>query len=66
MGKISERNKLQLRRGIDMSLDRERTVQFMASNAYQDKRNVKCFVKKFTHNMMDKNGFGQFFTCVFT
>lgn len=59
-GKISERNKLQLRRGIDMSLDRERTVQFMASNAYQDKRNVKCFVKKFTHNMMDKNGFGQF------
>lgn len=59
-GKISERNKQLLRRGIDLSLDQEKTVQHMASNAFTDKRNVKCYVKKFTHDLMEQNGFGQF------
>lgn len=54
----SEKNAL--RRGIDMELEDTHSVQYMSSNVTHDRRNVKCFVKKFTHRAMEQNGFTQF------
>ena len=59
-GKLNNEEKQVVRRGVDMSLDESKQIQLMASNVTYDKRNVKCFVKKFTHQMMEENGFAQF------
>ena len=59
-GKISEKGKKEIRRGIDMFLDDKQAVRMMTSNVTHDKRNALCFIKKYTHKTMDKNGFTQF------
>lgn len=59
-GKISERDKQALRRGIDTFLDEKQTVKMMAANVEHDRRNTKCFIKKYTYQAMDNRGFSQF------
>lgn len=59
-GKITEKEKRNLRRGIDMFLDEKQGVKMMAANVEQDKRNTICFVKKYTHQAMENRGFSQF------
>lgn len=59
-GKLNETQKRTLRRGVDMSLDESKEIQLMASNISYDKRNIKCFIKKFTHNVMQEHSFSQF------
>ena len=52
-GLLRRGDKNAIRRGIDMFLDESHSVQFMSSNIDHDKRNVTCFVKKFTHKAME-------------
>lgn len=59
-GKITEQNKRDLRRGIDMFLDEKQTVKMMTSNITHDKRNALCFIKKYTHETMYEHGTPQF------
>lgn len=55
-GKISNNSKRNLRRGIDMFLDEKHIVKTMSSNITHDKRNALCYIKKFTHSVMDEHG----------
>ena len=59
-GKITEKSKRDLRRGIDDFLDEHQAVKQMASNVDYDKRNALCYIKKFTHKTMDEHGLPQF------
>lgn len=59
-GKITEKGKRDLRRGIDMFLDEKQSVRMMSSNITHDKRNALCFIKKYTHETMDEHGTPQF------
>lgn len=59
-GKILEREKKSLRRGIDLWLDEKQTVKMMSSSVMYDKRNALCYIKKFTHKTMAEQGFSQF------
>lgn len=59
-GKISERNKKILRRGIDMYLDEKQPVRMMASDITQDRRNTRCFVKKRSYQAINEYGTPQF------
>jgi len=58
-GKITQRSMNQLRRGIDVALDDQKTIQFMASQYQTEKRNVKSFVKKMSYVAIDEHGLGQ-------
>ncbi len=59
-GRITAAMMSRMRRGIDMALDETRQVQRMASNVAMDRRNAVCFIKKFTHEVMERNGTPQF------
>lgn len=59
-GKITEKEKRDLRRGIDMFLDEKQSVKMMSANVEHNKRNTICFVKKYTHRAMENRGFSQF------
>lgn len=59
-GKLTDKEKQDIRRGIDSYLDEAQTVKMMASNVDYDKRNTLCYIKKFTHKAMDNRGFSQF------
>lgn len=59
-GKLSDNQMRMMRRGIDLSLDRMHPVKQMASNITHDKRNAKCFIKRFTHEAMSRNSAPQF------
>lgn len=59
-GKLSERDRRVLRRGIDMALDEMHPVKMLASSVTYDRRNARCFIKKFTHQTMAQNGTPQF------
>lgn len=59
-GKITAKEKRDLRRGIETYLDDKQTVKMMSANVAHDKRNTICFIKKFTHKAMDNRGFSQF------
>lgn len=59
-GKITEKEKVALRRGIDMWLDEKQTVKAMSSSVMYDKRNAVCYIKKYTHKTMSERGFSQF------
>lgn len=59
-GKISEKSKRALRRGIDMSLDDMHPVKMLTSNITHDRRNAKCFIKKYAHKTMAEHGTPQF------
>ena len=59
-GKLTDNDKAILRRGIDRFLDEKQTVKRMTANIEQDRRNTTCFVKKYTHKVMQERGFSQF------
>ena len=59
-GKLTAAEKKVLRRGIDMYLDESQSVKMMAANVAYDRRNTLCFIKKYTHKVMDNRGFTQF------
>lgn len=59
-GKLSAYDMRQLRFGIDTYLDRKQYVRQLSSSVTSDRRNVLCYVKKFTHRTMDRQGFPQF------
>lgn len=58
-GKLSENDKRILRANIDMSLDEMSPLRTLAINVAFDRRNVRCFVKKFTHETMAVRGVPQ-------
>jgi hypothetical protein len=59
-GKITDKGKRNLRRGIDMFLDEKQTVKMMTSNVQYDKQNTVGYIKKYTHKTMNNRGFAQF------
>lgn len=59
-GKIPESCKRELRRGIDGYLTENQPVRQMTSNITHDKRNARCFIKKYTHATMAEHGTPQF------
>ena len=59
-GKLTEKEKLSIRRGVDMYLDAKQPVKMMSSSVVYDKRNALCYIKKRTHQMMAQQGFSQF------
>lgn len=59
-GKLLERDKRILRRGVDMALDDMHPVRMLASSIAYDRRNARCFIKRFTHKTMAQNGAPQF------
>lgn len=59
-GKLNENEKRVLRRGIDMGLDEMHPVRMLSSSVAYDKRNARCFIKKFTHETMAARGLPQF------
>ena len=63
-GKMTQRSMNQLRRGIDVALDDQKTIQFMASQYQTEKRNVKSFVKKMSYLAIDEHGLGQLMLAV--
>ena len=56
IGKISDKARADLRRGIDLDLDLSQSIRHMSSQAVMDRRNAKCFIKKFTHKAFELNG----------
>lgn len=59
-GKISERNKKILRRGIDMYLDEKQPIRMMSSDITQDRRNLRCLIKKRSYQAFNEYGTPQF------
>ena len=59
-GKLSSKQKRDLRRGIDAYLDSKQMVKMMSSSVVYDKRNAVCHIKKFTHKTMAQQGLPQF------
>ena len=51
-GKLSEQNKMRIRRGIDLALDESKEVQYMASQTGIDRRNVQTNLKRYTHEQV--------------
>lgn len=58
-GKMTQRDMNRFRRGVDLELDKQKTIQFMASNVQAEKRNVKSFVKRMSFKAIDEHGLGQ-------
>ena len=55
-GKLNETEKRVLRRGVDMSLDEMHPVRMLSSSVAYDRRNARCYIKKFTHETMAEHG----------
>lgn len=60
VGMLYRKDRDVLRRGIDNALDEERTMRILTSNIAQDRRNVRCFVKRYAHDVIAKREFPQF------
>lgn len=59
-GKLTDKDKAIIRRGIDLYLEDKQVVKSMCTNIEQDRQNTTCFVKKYTYNVMKDRGFSQF------
>lgn len=59
-GKLSETDKRKLRCGIDEYLDEKHLVRAMSSSVMHDRQNAVCYVKKFAHETLAKQGLPQF------
>ena len=55
-GKLNENEKRVLRRGVDMALDDMHPIRMLSSSVAYDRRNARCFIKKFTHETMAAHG----------
>lgn len=60
VGMLYKKDKAVLRRGVDEALDDMRSMHMMTSNIAQDRRNVRCFVKRYTHDALSRREFPQF------
>lgn len=58
-GKLSNSQKAKIKRGIDLYLDENKTIQHMSSNINMDKRNTAIFIKQVSHKTMQRNGMSQ-------
>ena len=59
-GKLSSKELMTIRRGIDSYLDDKQTVKMMSSSVMHDKRNALCYIKRYTHKTMAQQGLPQF------
>lgn len=59
-GKLNSTDFMRLRRGVNNSLDKNKDLEFVTSNINYDKRNLKSFVKRYAHHLMDQRSFSQF------
>ena len=59
-GKLSKTDKDAIRYGIDTALDELSPVKALSSDVSHDRRNMRCFVKKFTHSLVVDRGMPQF------
>lgn len=59
-GKISEKNKTILRRGIDSYLEEKQPVHLVTSNITHDRRNLRCLVKKCAYQTLNNYGTPQY------
>ena len=58
-GFINSKMKHEIRRGIDNELDSMKSIRRITKNIQNEKRNVKSFIKKYSYEMMNNNGFYQ-------
>lgn len=59
-GKLDEADLRSLRRGIDLAMDDMHPVKMMSSSVTYDRRNARCFIKRYTHETMAAHGLPQF------
>lgn len=59
-GKLTANDKKILRRGIDDYLDRKQKVKALSTAVARDKQNAMCYVKRFAHKTIAKQGLPQF------
>lgn len=59
-GKLSERQMMLIRRGVDASLDEMQQIKHMSSAVHYERRNVTTYVKRWTHDQMRKESLPQF------
>lgn len=64
IGKLNEKDKRSLRRGIDMGLGFSKEIAFLSSNYNYTKNNSKSYVKKYTHRVMKESGLSQLLIAV--
>lgn len=60
VGLLYRKDRKVLRRGIDNALDDHKSMRILTSNIAQDRRNVRCFVKRYAHDAIAKREFPQF------
>ena len=58
-GKLNEKQKERVRRGVDSYLDQKQTVKMLSSSVAFDKRNLLCYVKRFTYLSMEQQSMPQ-------
>lgn len=58
-GKIDKRNKDYMRRGIDLSLDDTKSIPKLSMEVDNERRNVKMYIKRFTHDVAYEHTFAQ-------
>ena len=59
-GKLSKEDFEVVRQGVDMYLEQHAMVRHMSPSVYNDERNVRCYVKNYTHEMMRERALPQF------
>lgn len=59
-GMLSSKQREKFRHGIDLSLDENKTVKHLSQDVQAGQRNALCYIKKYTHKVMDQNGPPQF------
>lgn len=59
-GKLTQKDMMVLRRGVDNTLEKMNNIKYMSSSYMHDRKNVKTFVKDFTYKLMKENGGLQF------
>lgn len=58
-GKLDAKMKERIRRGVDTYLDEKQTVKMLSSSVAFDKRNLLCYVKRFTYLSMERQSMPQ-------
>lgn len=58
-GKVNAKQKERIRRGVDSYLDQKQSVKMLSSSVAFDKRNLLCYVKRFTYLSMERQSMPQ-------
>lgn len=59
-GKLTSNGIRNFRRGVDAYLDEKQSLKMLSSSVMHDKQNALCYVKRFAHQTMARNGVPQF------